>query len=159
MRTYHDAKAMAKSLRNFMAARNISLSHSECLEAVADQFGFTDWNTLNAKLEVEVDRLALRGIPAAIQSPPNSELDVKSIAKCDGACQTDTVAKAEQPFCSFCGKSQFDVRRLVEGNCARPRRKPENCVFICDECVALCAQINADSNAKTLEDPNLEPAS
>jgi hypothetical protein len=29
-------------------------------------------------------------------------------------------------------------------------RAPESCVFICDECVAVCAQINADTvgNAK-----------
>jgi uncharacterized glyoxalase superfamily protein PhnB len=43
MRTYKDAKAMAKSLRDSMAARNVSLSHGECLEIVAQQFGFADW--------------------------------------------------------------------------------------------------------------------
>ena len=34
--------------------------------------------------------------------------------------------------CSFCGKSQAQVKRLIAG----PDR-----VFICDECVALCGQI------------------
>jgi thiamine-phosphate pyrophosphorylase len=34
--------------------------------------------------------------------------------------------------CSFCGKSQQDVRRLVAGPGA---------VYICDECIALCGQI------------------
>lgn len=34
--------------------------------------------------------------------------------------------------CSFCGKSQFEVKKLIAG--------PPN-VFICDECVALCNKI------------------
>jgi len=41
---------MAKSLRDSLAARNVSLSHSECIEIVAQQFGFANWNTLAAKL-------------------------------------------------------------------------------------------------------------
>ena len=108
MRTYQDAKVMAKSLRDFLAARRVSLSHSECLEIVAKQFGFADWNTLAARLMIP------------------------------------TVAPLS---CSFCGKSQHDVRSLVEGGCARARRAPESCVFICDECVALCAQVNAETAA------------
>lgn len=51
MRSYKDAKAMAKSLRAVLAARNVSLSHTECLEIVARQFNFADWNTLSSKLE------------------------------------------------------------------------------------------------------------
>lgn len=42
--------------------------------------------------------------------------------------------------CSFCGKSKTEVRRLIAG--------PQ--VFICDECVALCAEIlQADSEEAT----------
>ncbi len=48
MRTYKDAKAMARSLRDSLAARSVILSHSECLEIVAKQSGFADWNTLSA---------------------------------------------------------------------------------------------------------------
>ena len=59
MRTYKDAKAMAKSLRDSLAARSVSLSHSECLEIVAKQSGFADWNTLSVKLDVES-----RSVPA-----------------------------------------------------------------------------------------------
>jgi hypothetical protein len=55
MRTYKDAKAMAKSLRSSLAARSVLLSHSECLEIVAKQFGFADWNTLSAKVDEEPD--------------------------------------------------------------------------------------------------------
>jgi hypothetical protein len=36
--------------------------------------------------------------------------------------------------CSFCGKSQREVRRLIAG----PR------VFICDSCIGLCNQILGD---------------
>ena len=34
-------------------------------------------------------------------------------------------------YCSFCGKSQHEVRKLIAG--------PS--VFICDECVKLCNDI------------------
>jgi hypothetical protein len=34
-------------------------------------------------------------------------------------------------FCSFCGKSQHEVRKLIAGPT----------VFICDECVELCSEM------------------
>ena len=34
-------------------------------------------------------------------------------------------------YCSFCGKSQHEVRKLIAGPT----------VFICDECVELCNEI------------------
>ncbi len=37
--------------------------------------------------------------------------------------------------CSFCFKSQHEVRKLISGPAS---------VFICDECVALCNEIVAD---------------
>ena len=42
--------------------------------------------------------------------------------------------------CSFCGKSQGQVKRLIAG----PDR-----VFICDECVTLCSQIIAEETPAT----------
>jgi len=51
MRTYKDAKTMAKSLRESRTANNFLLSYSECLEIVARVAGFADWNTLSAKLD------------------------------------------------------------------------------------------------------------
>jgi hypothetical protein len=108
MRTYKDAKAMAKSLRGCLAAQSVALSHSQCLEIVAKQFGFADWNTLAARL-------------------------------------LEATAPEHHKSCSFCGKSQYNVRGLVEGSRVRGvRPSPENCVFICDECVAFSAQIVAD---------------
>ncbi|MBP7189058.1 MAG: ATP-dependent Clp protease ATP-binding subunit ClpX, partial [Thiopseudomonas sp.] len=39
--------------------------------------------------------------------------------------------KGKLLYCSFCGKSQHEVRKLIAG--------PS--VFICDECVDLCNDI------------------
>jgi len=44
------------------------------------------------------------------------------------------VAKTGDLRCSFCSKSQNDVRKLVAGPAA----------FICDECIAVCNDIIAD---------------
>jgi hypothetical protein len=133
MRTYKDTKAMAKSLRTSLAARRVLLSHSVCLEIVAKQFGFADWNTLSAKLHVESGHLA---------RPEDFESALQPAIP-DGACQMSRTAAPEQLSCSFCGKSQHEVRSLIEGGCSKRGVLP--CVFICDECVALSAQINADT--------------
>jgi hypothetical protein len=50
MRSFRDAKLMAKSLRDTLAARQVLLSHSDTLEIVARQFGYDDWNVLAAKI-------------------------------------------------------------------------------------------------------------
>ena len=43
-------------------------------------------------------------------------------------------------YCSFCGKSQHEVRKLIAG--------PS--VFICDECIELCNDIiREESHAET----------
>ena len=39
--------------------------------------------------------------------------------------------KKETLYCSFCGKSQHEVKKLIAG--------PN--VFICDECINLCTDI------------------
>ena len=131
MRTYKDAKAMAKSLRQSLTARNVSLSHSECLEIIARVAGFADWNTLSAKLDEKSGQLAL----------PEDRGNLHP-ATLGGTCQVPQTAGTEQVSCSFCGKSK--VRSLIEGGCSRDPRVPQSCVFICDECVTLCAQVNAD---------------
>src|SRR5262245_5322271 len=56
MLTHKDAKMMARSLRDALGNRNVLLSHSDCLEIVARQFGLADWNTLVAKLPAEDER-------------------------------------------------------------------------------------------------------
>jgi len=43
-------------------------------------------------------------------------------------------------YCSFCGKSQHEVRKLIAGPT----------VFICDECVELCMDIIKEENKDTI---------
>ena len=43
----------------------------------------------------------------------------------------DRMAEKNTLYCSFCGKSQHEVRKLIAGPT----------VFICDECVELCNDI------------------
>eukprot|EP01041_Mallomonas_annulata_P041494 gene41494-65586_t len=43
-------------------------------------------------------------------------------------------------YCSFCGKSQHEVRKLIAGPT----------VFICDECVELCMDIIREENKNQL---------
>src|SRR5688572_4823333 len=43
-------------------------------------------------------------------------------------------------YCSFCGKSQHEVRKLIAGPT----------VFICDECVELCMDIIREENKTSL---------
>src|SRR5262249_26871238 len=74
------------------------------------------------------------------------------IGSAGGAAALASAAPAPQPntdkaktpvargqyHCSFCGKSQDQVHRLIAGPGA---------VFICDECVDLCRQIIEDESA------------
>ena len=43
-------------------------------------------------------------------------------------------------YCSFCGKSQHEVRKLIAGPT----------VFICDECVELCTDIIREENRSSI---------
>jgi catechol 2,3-dioxygenase-like lactoylglutathione lyase family enzyme len=45
----NDPKSMARRLRADLAARDVSIGHSEALEIVAHQHGVRDWNTLAAR--------------------------------------------------------------------------------------------------------------
>jgi hypothetical protein len=103
MRDFRDAKAMAHSLRHALNARAVETTHSESLELIAKAFGYDNWNILSAKIEAAKDR------PGSAQ----------------GTTRQDVL------HCSFCGKSQHDVRKLIAGPA----------VYICDECVELCTDI------------------
>lgn len=102
MRDFRDAKVMAHALRHALKDRAIETSHSEALELIARTFGYDNWNILSAKIE------------AAERSPVAAKPDVP------------------QPLrCSFCSKSQHDVRKLIAG--------PG--VYICDKCVEVCLDV------------------
>ena len=49
------------------------------------------------------------------------------------------LAKSNILYCSFCGKSQHEVRKLIAGPT----------VFICDECVELCMEIIKEESKDT----------
>ena len=56
------------------------------------------------------------------------------MSKVSGANSKNTL------YCSFCGKSQHEVRKLIAGPT----------VFICDECVELCMDIIREENKSSL---------
>src|SRR5262249_8116197 len=109
MRDFRDARTMAHALRHALKDRDVETTHSESLELIAKAFGYDNWNILAAKIEAAAPRAAA-ALPAAgaADTPPPKTL-----------------------FCSFCGKSQHDVKKLIAG--------PG--VYICDECVGLCTEI------------------
>jgi hypothetical protein len=113
MRDFRDAKTMAHALRSGLQAKAIETTHSECLELIAKAFGFDNWNILAAKIEAASSGAssAPRLAPAPDPAPPMPTL-----------------------YCSFCGKSQHDVRALVSGPTS----------LICDECVAICNDVIED---------------
>ena len=51
MRDFRDAKAMARTLREALAAKGVKISNSEALELAARMLGERDWNTLAAAIE------------------------------------------------------------------------------------------------------------
>jgi len=83
MRTFKDAKTIARSLRASLAAKGISLSHSECLEIVAQQFGFAEWNILAAAL-ARLDKEIFDGdrdLTGVSLQPPVPRISVGSLAE------------------------------------------------------------------------------
>lgn len=80
MRTFHDAKAMAKSLRQALAERNLDIAHSEALEIVAGMFGAGEWNVLSAKIE-EARQLAAAPVGVIQFQPPIPILRIFSVDK------------------------------------------------------------------------------
>src|ERR1700726_628684 len=111
MRDFRDAKAMAHALRDALTAKAVETTHSECLELIAKAFGYENWNILSAKIQAAESRAdAERALsPVAVQDP----------------------APQKTLHCSFCGKSQHRVSKLIAGPSAQ----------ICDECVELCTDI------------------
>lgn len=113
MRDFRDAKAMARSLRDALTARSVPTTHSESLELIAKAFGYDNWNVLSARIDAP--------------PPPNWP------------------ERRQDPapllYCSFCGKCQTEVNKLVAGPA----------VFICDECIHLCTDIVDDQLLRLME--------
>jgi hypothetical protein len=115
MRDYRNAKAMAQTLRKALDEKSVTLSHSESLELIAKVLGARDWNVLSAKLAAED------------AAPPVEP-------------QAAAASTAKSYSCSFCGKSQQEVSKLIAG--------PG--VFICDRCVGMCDEFLSESESKSL---------
>ena len=112
MRDFRDAKAMARALRDALKAKAVETTHAETLELIAKAFGYENWNVLSAKIEATEPATGdERTISVAAQNEP---------------------APPKTLYCSFCGKSQHEVRKLIAG-------PPP--VFICDECVDICTDV------------------
>src|SRR5882724_4414713 len=111
MRDFRDAKAMAHSLREALKAKAVQTTHSESLELIAKAFGYDNWNILSAKID------APRSSPQ--DRPPQEKL----------------------LYCSFCGKNQHEVHKLIAGPA----------VYICDECVDLCVDIVDEQLLRLIE--------
>ena len=89
MRTYRDAKLMAKNLRQVLGARQLEISHSESLEIVAKQFGCDNWNILSARI-------------SAPENPLNSSPQFEPAIPILGIF---SVEKAIEFYCDFLGFS------------------------------------------------------
>src|SRR6516164_2115874 len=121
MRDFRDAKVMARALRDTLKAKGLGTTHSESLELIAIAFGYENWNILSAKVEAAEPLLTTQRPP----SPSGTQNDA---------------APPKILYCSFCGKSQHEVQKLIAG--------PG--VFISDECVDLCTDIVEPDDDKEL---------
>jgi ClpX C4-type zinc finger/Glyoxalase superfamily protein len=108
MRDFRDAKAMAHALREALKAKSIETTHGESLELIAKAFGCTDWNVLSAKIQAAEP-------PGPARVPPPGGTSAQATA-----------------YCTFCGKSQHEVRALIAG---------PSSTYICDECVVVCNDV------------------
>ena len=120
MRDFRDAKTMAHALRKALQVKAVETTHGECLELIAKAFGFESWNILAAKIEAAA---SASGAPALASAELRHPVPQKPIL-----------------YCSFCGKSQHEVRCLVAGPA----------VFICDECVGLCNEVIEDKEVLSI---------
>ena len=95
MRDFRDAEVMAHSLRDALKAKTLKakameITHSESLELIAKTFGYENWNILSAKIDAAQPR---SGVAAGHPTPPPPAV----------------------LYCSFCGKTQHEVKALVAG--------------------------------------------
>ena len=106
MRDFRDAKAMARTLREALAAKATTISNSEALELVARMLGERDWNTLAAAIEAARQREAawtrLEGVHA--RREPVTGLIVGRVR---GGFSVDLGDAS-----AFLPGSQVDVRRV-----------------------------------------------
>jgi len=70
-------KTMAKALRSALAERDVALSHAQCLDVVARQLGFADWNVLAPRLDDAKPLVMPEGwFPAGHSSPEHFRMGI-----------------------------------------------------------------------------------
>jgi ATP-dependent Lon protease len=79
MRDYRDAKAMAQTLRDVLADRAVSLTHSESLELVARILGFRDWHVLSARIQSQAQPSIATAVPSISANRSLPVVPVKDI--------------------------------------------------------------------------------
>jgi hypothetical protein len=90
MRDFRDAKAMAHSLREALAAKELKVTNSESLELVSKAFGLTDWNSLSAAIHADASgqdasKASTEPVGTRLPEPPCSKelTDAMQAAKAD----------------------------------------------------------------------------
>src|SRR4051812_38650197 len=108
MRDFRDAKAMARTLREALAAKDVKISNSEALELTARMLGERDWNTLAAAIEAARVREAawtrLEGVHAR-----NEPVTGSIVGRVRGGFSVDLGGAS-----GFLPGSQVDVRPVRE---------------------------------------------
>ena len=108
MRDFRDAKAMARALRDALKAKS-GRNHPQPMFR-------TDCESVRIRKLEYPGRQSRGGAIGALDA---------LVVSTGGTMAAETNSTLH---CSFCGKSQHEVRKLIAG----PK------VFICDECVGLC---------------------
>ncbi len=110
VRDYREAKVMAQTLRESLAAKNLTVSHSESLELVSKMLGLPDWNTLSAKIQ-ETRKGA--GLRASNNDSLADTKDERSQKIAEQAAPRTAVPFASQRFDKFVGYYQTDPGTLL----------------------------------------------
>ncbi len=58
--------------------------------------------------------------------------------------------------CSFCGKGENEVQKLIAGNFMYDEDGKKSQIFICDECIDLCSNIISDIPTQPLPEINMD---
>jgi uncharacterized protein len=116
MRDFRDAKAMAQALREALAAKSVSLTHSESQELIAKVLGFRDWNVLAARIQASQPTATKSGtlVPATVLPSHSTGGSIPVIA------MQDLVLFPQMTLSIFVGRD--DTRRGVEFAMAGDRR-------------------------------------
>lgn len=67
----------------------------------------------------------------AKSAPQNPDIDLSGVTSAPSNAKKQPAASNKTLYCSFCGKSQHEIRKLIAGPT----------VFICDECSQVCQEI------------------